>query len=245
MDIKREFEPSLHSSTVLYFYDLLNEYEVFKRFENLDHFLQLMENMSSDCAHTKDACLLALISQIQNVKVYQPGLCLLTYILSPGLQRILRDMVCKGNLITEAWSDLWWHFFRRVQNYPVGRRPNKVAANLLLDTRHSLMDARKTENIYHSMMESNEEFEYECQTTEMHPCWERASSLISGSDPSGLSEVDTTLILGSRVYGEKLKDVANRLGISYGAARTRRNRAERKLREYWVMLERENEKNRK
>ena len=241
MDIKREFEPSIHSSSVLSFYDLLKENEAFKEFDDLDHFLQFMENRSAEIAKTKDACLLALISQIQKTDTSHPGLCLLTYILSPGLQHILRDMVCRGRLITEAWSDLWWHFFRRVQNYPIKQRPNKVAANLLLDTRHSLMVARKSNHIYVSQVEP-EELEDESQTSDLHPFWERANLLISGDDPSGLSEVDAILILGSRVYGEKLKDVAKRLRISYGAARKRRNRAERKLKEYWIKLERENER---
>jgi len=98
------------------------------------------------------------------------------------------------------------------------------------------MDARETEHIYYSWIDS-EEFDDENLPTEVHPYWERACSLISGEDPSGLSEVDTALILGSRVYGEKLKDVANRLRITYGTARTRRNRAERKLKEYWVKFE--------
>ncbi|MBC8466070.1 hypothetical protein H8D57_03500 [bacterium] len=245
MDIKREFEPSLHSSTMLQFYNSLKDNKAFKSFNSLDHFLQFMENRSSASAQNKDACLLAIISQIQRLGVSQSGLCLLTYILAPGLQNILRDLVCKGNIITEAWSDLWWHFLQRTQNYPTLRRPSKVAANLLLDTRHSLMDALKAENIYHRKLSSVDEFEYESEPTETHLYRERASLLISGKDPMELSKIDSTLILGSRVYGEKLKDVANRLGITYGAARARRSRAERKLRADWVKLEKQNEKNKK
>ena len=48
-----------------------------------------------------------------------------------------------------------------------------------------------------------------------------------------LAEEAYSILIGTRVYGEDLRDVSLRLGISYEAARKRRQRIEEKLRHKW------------
>ncbi|MBC8278494.1 MAG: hypothetical protein H8E46_09700, partial [FCB group bacterium] len=55
-----------------------------------------------------------------------------------------------------------------------------------------------------------------------------------GIDSASLSDLDLDLVTASRVYGESMKDLANRLGLEYWAAFKRRERAEKHIREYWT-----------
>ncbi len=236
MDIKKEFEPSLNSRSVKELFESLIRGEAaFEPFRDLEGFVRFMEVRSEDSYALKDDCLLAIVRHVQSTVNPDAGLCLLTYLLAPGLQAILRDLVVRGNPLMEAWSDLWWAFFQTAMSYPVVRRTSKVAANLLLDTRHRVVKARRDEASLQRQFETLERQDSGDEPETRHPAWDRARTLIDKEDTAGLKDADLTILLGSRVYGLDLKEIAERLGISYEAARKRRQRIERMLRDRWSL----------
>ena len=237
MDIRKEFEPSLKTRSVEnLFVILLRNEKAFESFRSLNSFIRFMEQPSSDAYAVKDACLLALVCRIQASKESEAGFCLLTYLLSPGLQSILRDLILKGNSLMEAWSDLWWAFCQTTMSYPVARRQRKIAANLLFDTRHRVQKILKAEVLLQSRLDSLKYDDPDDVLDEHHPQWDQARSMIEGVDTNGLNATDLAVLLGSRVYGENLKDIAHRLGLTYEAVRKRRQRIERSLRKRWSDL---------
>jgi len=237
MDIRKEFEPSLKTRSVENLFVILNCNEkAFESFQSLNSFIRFMEQPSSDAYDVKDACLLALVCRIQALKESDAGISLLTYLLSPGLQSILRDLILKNNGLMEAWSDLWWAFYQTTMSYPVARRKRKIAANLLLDTRHRVQKSLKTETSLQSQLDSLKYDDPEDVLDEHHTQWDQARSMIEGVDTNGLNATDLAVLLGSRVYGENLKDIAHQLGLTYEAVRKRRQRIERSLKERWSDL---------
>ena len=234
MDIRKEFEPSLKTRIVENLFEILKRKEkAFESFPSLNSFIRFMEQPSSDVYVVKDACLLALVRHIQASNESEAGFNLLTYLLSSGLQTILRDLILKGNSQMEAWSDLWWAFYQTTMSYPVARRQRKIAANLLLDTRHRVLIDLQTEISLQGRFDSLRCHDPEDRPDERHPRWDHAKLLIDGEDTNGLNATDLAILLGTRVYGENLKDIAHRLGLSYEAVRKRRQRIEQLIRKRW------------
>jgi len=238
MDIRKEFEPSLNSCSVKELFErIIREEAAFKPFHNLDGFVRFMEIRSEDSYALKDACLLAVIRHVQSAADPEAGLCLLTYLLAPGLQAILRNLVVRGNPLMETWSDLWWAFLQTAMSYPVMRRTSKVAANLLLDTRHKVMQNQRIEAELQRRFETLDHHDPADESEAKHPAWNKAMNLINKEDTEGLNDDDLSILLGSRVYGIDLKKIAGRLGISYEAVRKRRQRIERMLRDRWSQMD--------
>jgi hypothetical protein len=108
-----------------------------------------------------------------------------------------------------------------------------VAANLLLDTRHRVYHTRKIERARRAQSDSLGDYEPPVEITPDDSHLAQVRALVEGEDDAGLDESDLAILLGTRIYEEDLRVVAKRLGLSYEAARKRRQRVEQKLRRRW------------
>ena len=234
MDIKKEFEAAIGDKSVKdFFTELQNEAAIFHHFDSLQEFIDFMANRAIWHAKLQDSCLLAIVKKIQSTKVQEGGLNLLTYLLAPGLQRILRDTFTSAHDLSENWLNLWWEFFHSIQSYPLSRRRRNVATNILFDTRHRVRDKQKVENFWQNIIEPIGDRDWETEEDELSPYFQLASALIEGTDDAGLNKIDLDLVISSRVYGKSMKSIAKRLGLDYHNALKRRYRAEKHIKSHW------------
>jgi len=235
VDIKKDFEPCLSTPSVQNLFKILRkEEDAFRAFDCFELFLTAMRKRSVEDFHTQDACLWTLVSRIQSNPQSEAGLSLLTYLLAPGLQAILRKLIRSGVVLREAWSDLWWGFYQTVMRYPLARRRHKVAANLIMDTQHKVLRSQQAEADRLSRLEPLDNHEFTNEPGFDDPFYINAHRLIDGEEITGFAEADIALVIGTRVYDEDMHDVADRLGISYEAARKRRQRIEKTIRQQWL-----------
>ena len=234
MDIKKQFEAAICEKSVKdFFTELQKEETVFHHFDSLQEFIEFMASRASCKAQLQDFCLLAIVRKIQSTEVQEGGLNLLTYLLAPGLQRILRDIFISAHGLSENWLNLWWEFFQSIQRYPLSRRRRNVATNILFDTRHRIRDKQKVENFWQNIIEPIGDHDWETEEDEPSSYSQLASALIEGTDEAGLNEVDMDLVISSRVYDESMKSIAKRLGLDYHNALKRRYRAEKRIESHW------------
>ena len=237
MDIKKAFDfvPSDRHAKE-FFLELRSQNKQFKQFANLQGFTEFMYGSAGKNFALKDACILEIISGIQDADNKAAGLNLITYLLAPGLQNILMRSVFGGGDLEEIWSVLSWEFFQSILHYPTINRPYKIAANLLFDTHHRIRDFIGAQQDWNNGLEPIERYELKIDEEETTLDSRLASALLEGRDHAGLGILDIKLIISSRVYGESMKSLADRLGLSYQNALKRRNRAEKHLRDYWQKI---------
>ena len=235
MDIKQEFGfVPKDKSTHEFFERLQSENHFFQHFSNLSEYISFMNDSTDHNYDLKDKSMSVIIKKIQASKNKTAGFNLLTYLLAPGLQQILSQVAFDTDELMEDWLSLWAEFSNSLLEYPIELRPQKVAANLLHDTRHRILVLKKQEMARVAQTESIENFDHAIPSDTTSPYLKLAASLIEGIDSASLSDLDLDLVTASRVYGESMKDLANRLGLEYWAAFKRRERAEKHIREYWT-----------
>jgi DNA-directed RNA polymerase specialized sigma24 family protein len=113
-----------------------------------------------------------------------------------------------------AWA------WERIRSYPFRRRPERIAANVLLDTAYRLrLEWRSRPALMEESMVNDIEIEVGYETVEL-------LDLITRQ----LDEVGTAVVLRTRLLDESVEEVASSLGCQATALRERRRRAERRLR---------------
>lgn len=128
----------------------------------------------------------------------------------------------------ELWQVLFVSMLERIKTYPLARRPGRIAANLVLDVKHAtLAELQRARGAYRELPRDEP----------LEPAAE--PSLFSAADveePLGravaakaISQADADLLVWVDVDGVSLREAAERLGISYNAAKIRRQRARRSL----------------
>ena len=241
MDIKKEFEFVLSDKSMKdFFYQLRKEEPVFQHFESLESLAKTINDRKSQNFKVKDACLLTLIERIQTAENKSSGLNLITYLLAPGLQSILKDSISERDDLREVWLNLWWEFLQSIQNYSLSLRQRKVSANLLYETRHRIIAGKKSENRRQNMTKRIGDSDLATAESESSPYYELASALIEGADDAGLDSVDLDLVIASRIYGGSMKALAERWGLKYRTALQKRSRAEKAIRKYWKLKDNKN-----
>ena len=145
--------------------------------------------------------------------------------LEPGLRSIVRRAGMHP-ADEDAWSEATTILLERVARYDLARRPNRVAANLLLDTLHGLVKWSRRER-----HRRNVEL-----LAEAPPPAATAGDIGSSHDVVAeavaagvLTRVDGRIVTATRIDGVPLGDVAVLVGLSYEAAKKRRQRAEASL----------------
>lgn len=149
--------------------------------------------------------------------------------LYPGLSRIVRRYAdVLGH--EETWAVAVAELIGRARRYDTARRPDRIAANLLWDTRHAVALAVRKELAWRERVELD--------LSDGVPATETLgfeSDLLDEAVRSGaLGSVDAVLISATRLDGLRLREVAALLGLSYEAAKKRRQRAEWSWGTWWV-----------
>jgi len=149
---------------------------------------------------------------------------LLVYCLLPGLVGVTRRFCGLFNA-ADVWSETVVRLVDRVARYDFDRRPQRIAANLLLDTlngvcRWARVESRTTQRA--AGLDSED-------SADISP----RIALAEAVARRVIDDLDAALIAASRVAGLPLRAAADLVGLSYEAAKKRRQRAEAALRIWW------------
>ena len=122
--------------------------------------------------------------------------------LAPGLTRLAERVIFDERDRDELWALILGHAWRQIRSYPLERRPAKIAANLILETRRAALA----------------EFTRDRRRRELPP------------RPLGeISADEAELILRTRIDEVPLRQLAAEQGVAYHTLNVRRLRAERRL----------------
>jgi hypothetical protein len=168
-------------------------------------------------AERKDALLLALVRRAGRDS--EASMCVIAC-LYPGLSRIARRY---GGVLgrDEAWGGLAEALIRRLGTFDPTHRSRFVAANLLRDAGHDLRRVMRRELWWRERVQLHEE-----PALEMPSAADGPHSGDPLAEDARLTVLDAALIRATRVGGLSLRDAAALLGLSYEAAKKRRQRAE-------------------
>ena len=141
------------------------------------------------------------------------------------------------------WSNVTWAFLKVICRIDVARRPDRLVQKVVNDTIHVLYEgyrqewdrssreiatdpdeleklAGAVEGIDFDAMDAREVREAEVERLRSH------------MKAGRISEADFHLIVGTRLYGKLVREYAAEAGISFQAAKKRRQRAEAAIRRY-------------
>ena len=170
----------------------------------------------------KDAALAALLRCAQTEPL--AGRIILQALL-PGLKRLAQPLIRSARAREEVWSTLLAAAWERIYSYPLLRRPQRIAANLLLDSRLALRKERELVRKHVGEVPL-------CDLPlppprRLPPGLERP--LRRAVDAGAISAEEAELIAQTRIDGTPLVRLAAETGVAYDALRLRRRRAERRL----------------
>ena len=147
--------------------------------------------------------------------------------LLPGLRRAVRRFG-SGLEPDDAWAELIAAMWRLMGSYDLGRRPERIAANLLWDVTGALRKAVRVESTALGLL---------LRATGDRPVRlepEPATTVLAPAVEAGVvSVLDASLIEATRLHGMELCHAASLLGLSYEAAKKRRRRAEVEWVSWW------------
>lgn len=181
---------------------------------------RLFRFLRSEPSAERDRVFLALLRQARQDE--SAGLVLLEALL-PGLKSLLGRILVDTREGDELLAVLLKNAWEQIATYPLERRPNRVAANLLLDIRKQTL----------------RELGYQRHFAGERPVTRRDAAATTGADieaplrravaAGALREDEAELVLQSRVDRRPLAEIAAELGLAYVTVYKRRAKAERRL----------------
>ena len=145
--------------------------------------------------------------------------------LAPGLTRLAERVIFEERDRDELWALILGHAWQQIRRYPLERRPNKIAANLILETRRA------------ALAEFTRDRRRHCELPP-RPLSERAAPPASVDVETLLARAvaarainadEAELILQTRIDGLPLRQLAAEHDVAYHTLNVRRLRAERRL----------------
>jgi DNA-directed RNA polymerase specialized sigma24 family protein len=128
----------------------------------------------------------------------------------------------------ELWQVLFVAMLERIKTYPLDDRPRKIAANLRWDTKHAVLPELDRARSAHHDLPKDEPLEPVAESPR-YAAEDVEAPLRRAVAAREISQADADLLLWVDVDGVPLRLAAKRLGISYNAAKHRRQRARRAL----------------
>jgi len=170
----------------------------------------------------KDAALAALLRCTQTDA--RAGRVILQALL-PGLKRLAERLIRQPGARDEVWSTLLSALWERMYSYPLLRRPQRIAANLLLDTRLAIRQERERARRWagHELALADVPQPPPSLPVTLERPLRRAA------DAGAITVDEAELIARTRIDGTPLVELAAEIGVEYDALRKRRQRAERRL----------------
>lgn len=172
----------------------------------------------------RDQVFCALLGQAKEDQF--AGLVVLEALL-PGLKALARRLLVEPGQRDEVWAVILACCWERIRRYPIERRPGRVAANLLLDTRHAALRAlgrRPDEPPTVPLEESRAPSE---KAPEQHT--DVIALLREAVKAEAITAEEAQLILYTRIDRADLHALAHEQHVAYHALVVRRLRAERRL----------------
>jgi hypothetical protein len=177
---------------------------------------------------SKDEVLRAVIRQSQGPHRDESRLAIIVCLL-PGLRCIARryqDILGES----DAWAELITVLWEQLDKYDLARRPNRIAANLLWDCTHRVVREVRRERAWRNHIDLDAATD---DSADRHPHW-MPGVLADRREGGVLTPIDAVLIDATRLNGISLGDAAVLLGLSYEAAKKRRQRAEAVWVAWWA-----------
>jgi DNA-directed RNA polymerase specialized sigma24 family protein len=181
---------------------------------------RLFRFLRSEPSAERDRVFCALLRQARRDEL--AALVLLEALL-PGLKSLLGRILVDTRESDELLAVLLKNTWEQIATYPLERRPQRVAANLLLDIRKKTL----------------QELGHQRRTASEQPLTRREAAATIGADieaplrravgVGALSDTEAELILQSRVDRRPLAEIAAELGLAYVTVYKRRAKAERRL----------------
>jgi hypothetical protein len=144
--------------------------------------------------------------------------------LAPGLTRLAERVIFDERDRDELWALILGHAWRQIRSYPLERRPSKIAANLILETRRTALaeftrDRRRRDLPPLALGERV-----------AAPASADVDSLLARAVAAGaISADEAELILRTRIDEVPLRQLASEESVAYHALNVRRLRAEKRL----------------
>ena len=184
-------------------------------------FLQLPEGDPD----AKDAALAALLRQTQADPL--AGRLILQALL-PGLKQLAGSVSRDRGGRAELWSTLLAALWERIHDYPLQRRPRRIAANLLLDTRLAVRRESERARRWSGGQAMPERL---APPRRVFP-FALERPLRRAVDAGAISADEAELIAQTRIDGSPLAALAAAAGVPYDALRLRRRRAEQRFAQF-------------
>jgi hypothetical protein len=142
--------------------------------------------------------------------------------IAPGLTRLAERIIFDARDRDELWALLLGHAWQQIRRYPLARRPRRIAANLLLETRRAALaeftrERRRRQEPPPSFVPATS------ADADVEALLERAVAA------GALCREEAELILRTRIDGIPLARLAKEAGLAYHTLNVRRLRAERRL----------------
>lgn len=188
-----------------------------RRFDSTE---ELFRFLRTDPSADRDDVFCALLRRAKQDQL--AGLVVLEAVL-PGLKRLAGQLLFDGSDRDEVWSLLLANVWEQITSYPVERRPRRVAANLLLDTRKRTLAERDRIREQARRPEAWEAIAPAGLGGSVDLLLDRAA------EAGAISRDEAELILATRIDGRPLAEVGAEFGVSYQALLMRRIRAEKRL----------------
>jgi hypothetical protein len=185
--------------------------------------------LDPDCPHErKDEILRALICRAQ-ISSGEHGALTIAVCLLPGLKGIASRY--RGALERQdLWADLTAAPLARLQRYDPRRHPRLVAWNLLPDSAKQVARSVRREREWRQRVTLDDQ----AARSEQRDNDVDDSGLDIAAKIGAITSFEAILIRATRLDGVRLADFALLMGISYEAAKKRRQRAEIAWRSWWI-----------
>lgn len=147
----------------------------------------------------------------------------LLQLLLPGVRRLARTWWALGDADERAAAAVA-ATYDRIRRYPLARRPQRIAANILMD---AAADLRRAVRAAQPSADPGAFGQDELVApTVTHPALELVDVLTDAVDAGVVTRGDAELIAHSRIAGTSLRELARRSGSALRTLQWRRKRAE-------------------
>lgn len=252
-EIRSQLTATLHSLHFKRFYSKLqSQYKILGTFTDAVDLLDWLHDPTIIDTEKKDSVLLTLVSEQQKI----PQDCLQTLLclsLWPGLDHLFNRFKSFSSEPEELWGELQWAFFQVIASYPTQRRIHNVAGQILLDVKKQLyrnhINAQKEKAAQQRLAEIYLANEKDIETgsisiydlTEAHDSYNPTplddeeialgKSLFQKlTQQNIISDADAELLILTVLKEIPIRDAAQILNISYDAAKKRKQRVLRVVR---------------
>ncbi len=149
---------------------------------------------------------------------------LVLHALLPGLKNLARRLLINAEEREELWASLLCCAWERIRTYSVERRPNRIAANVLLDTMHAALDEVRCARLAGTLPP-----ELIVAASAQRVEGDVDALLRAATAAGAVTASEAELVLATRFDGIPLAHIAEAHREPYNRVKVRRQRAERRL----------------